>query len=214
MKTQDLIPLLVADLAPIDRHALIRRFGTALTIGTLVSGLALVSGWGVRSDLLQLIGTSVFWEKVLFPAFIAAAAIWVASRLAIPGMSARGAWHTLLIAYLAFWIIAIGVIATTPAELRLAKVLGQTWRSCPIYIALLSVPIYIALSWAMRGFAPTHTREGGMAIGLLSGAVATLVYVLRCPEMSIAFWAPWYSVGMAAAAAAGGLSAPLALRWA
>ena len=51
------------------------------------------------------------------------------------------------------------------------------------------------------------------ATGLLSGAVATLIYCLHCPEMEVAFWAVWYIAGMLIPTVIGALLAPRLLRW-
>ena len=42
---------------------------------------------------------------------------------------------------------------------------------------------------------------------------ATLAYSLHCPEMSVAFWAVWYVLGMLIPTAVGALLGPRLLRW-
>jgi hypothetical protein len=94
-----------------------------------------------------------------------------------------------------------------------ALLLGHTWRVCPILIALLSTPTFVAMLWAVRGMAPVRPRVTGAAVGLLAGATATVAYCLHCPEMSPAFWSTWYLLGMAIPATIGALIGPRALRW-
>jgi hypothetical protein len=95
----------------------------------------------------------------------------------------------------------------------LPLVLGHSWRVCPFNIVLLSVPVFPAVFWAMRGLAPTRPRVAGAVAGLLSSALATIAYCLHCPEMSPAFWAVWYVVGMLLPAAIGAWQGPRLLRW-
>jgi len=80
-------------------------------------------------------------------------------------------------------------------------------------IALLSIPTFACVFWAIRGLAPTRLRLAGAAGGLLAGSIATLVYSLHCPEMSVAFWAVWYVLGMLIPTAVGAVLGPRLLRW-
>lgn len=76
------------------------------------------------------------------------------------------------------------------------RLFGRTWTSCPLLIATLSVPTFIAMSWAMRGLAPTRPRLAGAAMGLASGGIGAVVYSLHCPEMGAPFLGSWYLVGL------------------
>ncbi|TCK32890.1 hypothetical protein B0G84_8804 [Paraburkholderia sp. BL8N3] len=212
MKTADLITLLVTDLAPQDRGTVLRRFSAALLGG---SGLA-VAGvflWGVRPDLFTMLNTPFFLFKLSIPLLLIAVTVWLAARLAIPGARTKRAWGTLVLAYTATWALALAVLWRAPMFARSELILGHTWRSCPLYIAVLSIPTFIALSWAMRGLAPTRPRLAGAVAGLLAGAVGTFAYCLRCPEMSIPFWAFWYSAGLVITTSAGALLGRVALKW-
>jgi hypothetical protein len=140
--------------------------------------------------------------------------IVLAARLAIPGAKTRHAWMLLAAANIVLWgAVSATVAAAAPGE-RIELLLGHTWHSCSLRIAVLSVPAFIAFSWAMRGLAPTRLRETGAAVGLLAGAIGTLAYTLKCPEMSVTFWAVWYSIGMAIPALIGMATARTAFRWA
>jgi hypothetical protein len=99
-----------------------------------------------------------------------------------------------------------------PAE-RSLMFFGATWNSCPLLIALLSAPVFVAVMWAMKGLAPTRLRLSGAAAGLLAGAVGTLIYSLHCPEMAAPFIGFWYLLGMLIPTAAGTLLGPRLLRW-
>jgi hypothetical protein len=208
-----LVAWLADDFRVPDRHALARRFRIALLLGLALAVLGVISIWGVRFDLRSVAPTALFGAKLIFPVAMIALTIGIAARLAIPGMNTRHAWMGLIAANVVLWIIvAVAVATATPGE-RIALLIGHTWHSCSWRIALLSVPGFIAFSWAMRGLAPTRFRETGAAVGLLAGAIGTLAYTLKCPEMSVVFWAVWYSIGMAIPALIGIAVSRVAFRW-
>jgi hypothetical protein len=214
VKTEELIPLLAARLVPQDRHAVLRRFCIALSAGAVAAVAAVALSLGVRPDLAGLLITPLFWGKLAFPFLMATASVLMAARLAIPGAWTGGrAWLLVAAPFAAIWAAALAVLGAAPAESRETLLFGHTWTSCPFFIALLSIPSYLALSWAMRGLAPTRLRLAGASVGLLSGAVGAMAYVLRCPEMNVPFWALWYPLGMAIPALAGCLLARVSFRW-
>jgi hypothetical protein len=114
---------------------------------------------------------------------------------------------------LAMWAIgAWALMPAAPAD-RVELLMGDSAASCPFTIALLSVPLFVAAFWAIRGLAPTRLALAGAASGLLAGAGGALMYALYCPEMGAPFIAIWYLLGMLIPAAAGALLAPRLLRW-
>ncbi len=213
MNTNELIQMLAAGVAPVPRPAFARRYARAMALGALGSVLLMALVFGVRPDLGQMWVTPMFWAKLAFPLAMAAAVWPLVLRLSRPG--ARVGWRAGLLAVplLIVWLAAADVLVqAAPAE-RLALILGSTWRSCPFNITLLSLPTFIGACWAMKGLAPTHLRAAGAAAGLLASAVATIAYCLHCPEMSVAFWAVWYLLGMLLPAVLGALLGPRLLRW-
>lgn len=213
MKTQLLIVRLADDFRAPDRHALGRRFLVALSLGIAFALLGVTSIWGVRPDLETVAPTPLFGAKLIFPVAMIALTIWIAARLAIPGAKTRPAWMMLIAANIVLWCATLSTVAAAAPGERVDLLLGHTWHSCSFRIAVLSVPALIAFSWAMRGLAPTRFREAGAAVGLLAGAIGTFTYTLRCPEMSVTFWAVWYSLGMAIPALISVITARLAFRW-
>lgn len=213
MKTDDLISMLATGVTPVDRHAVGRRFGIAVIVGAVLATLLMAATLHVRADLADVAVTPLFWAKVALPFSLMLGALWMAARLARPGMAPSAAWLGVSVPFAAVWLGAIQVITQTPAAERAAAVLGQTWRVCPFNIVMLSVPVFIAVFWALRGLAPTRLRLTGAVGGLLSGAVATLAYCLHCPEMGVAFWGVWYVLGMLVPAALGALLGPRLLQW-
>jgi hypothetical protein len=78
---------------------------------------------------------------------------------------------------------------------------------------MISLPLFAATFWAMKGMAPTRPALAGAGAGLLAGALAVLVYALHCPESEAPFLAVWYCLGIAIPTVAGALLGPRVLRW-
>ncbi|MFO6419302.1 DUF1109 domain-containing protein [Hylemonella sp. W303a] len=214
MKTKDMITLLAADVAPVDRHVVAKRFAAALLIGGTGAVLLMLWRFGLRPDLAPMLSVPLFWIKMALPLGLALGALLAATRLARPGVPVSGPGWTVLIApVVLLWAAALVVLWLAPASERLNLMLGLSWKECPFNIACLSVPGFIAVMWAMRGLAPTRLRLAGSMAGLLAGSVATVAYCLHCPEMEVPFWALWYLLGMLLPALAGALLGPRLLRW-
>lgn len=213
MRTDELIDLLATAEGPVGRHALARRFAVALLGGALGALLLTATLYGVRSDLAEVARTPLFWAKVALPASFALLGFWLAQRLARPGLRGGVAWWLLGLPLLLVWLGAAASLAEAPAGARDALIFGRTWRTCPLNIALLSLPVLVTVFWAMRGLAPVRLRQAGAAAGLLAGATATLAYCLHCPEMGVPFWGVWYVLGLLIPTVAGALAGPRLLRW-
>jgi len=213
MKTDDLIHMLARNDAPVDLHALKKRFTIAMLIAALAATLLATMWLGVRPDIAIAAKTPLFWLKGALPATLALGALWMATRLSRPGVPAGISWWGVVVPIAAVWGGASYVLAQAAPDARLSLILGQTWRVCPLLIALLSIPGFIAIFAAIKGLAPTRLRLAGATGGLLSGAIATLAYCVHCPEMGVPFWACWYVLGMLIPTALGALLGPRFLRW-
>lgn len=214
MKTDDLISMLAANVAPVDPHIVSRRYSLALTAGVIGSLIWMSLRFGVRPDLATIVFDPIFWAKLAFPLALALAALHVVNRLGRPGVSVgKTSWIGLAAPIGIIWLATMLILYATPAETREAVVFGRSWRVCAYNITQLSVPTFIATFWAMKGLAPTRPRLAGAISGLLASAVATVVYSLHCPEMAVPFWAVWYLMGMLIPAAVGAMLGPRLLRW-
>jgi hypothetical protein len=213
MRTDDLIDLLAAGDVRVDRVAVGRRFAQALPLGFIGSVLLMLVVYGLRRDLASVAQTSLFWAKLAFPLCVAVGALIAVMRLGRPGARGGVAWPIIVLPFIAVWLAGALVLGqATPAE-RLPLLLGQSWRTCPFNIVLLSVPTFPAALLAARSLAPTDLRVTGAVAGLLSSALATIAYCLHCPEMSPAFWSVWYAIGMLLPAGIGAWLGPRMLRW-
>ncbi|MGU7843778.1 DUF1109 domain-containing protein [Burkholderia sp. AW33-5] len=213
MKTDDLISLLSTQVTRVERGALMRCFVTRLLLGASGSIVLMSLIFGVRPDLGSVVQTIIFWAKLAYPLAISVGAILAVLRLGRPGARAGYSWALIALPFVAVW--TAGLLAfdgAAPAECW-SLVLGQTWRTCPFNILLLSVPTFPAVFWAVRELAPTQLRVAGAVAGLLASSIATLVYCLHCPEMSPAFWGVWYAIGMLITAGIGACVGQRLLRW-
>lgn len=213
MKTDELVFLLAAGATPVDKNVGARRFRLAVGSGGLSAALLLVVALGVRPDIGQVVLTPTFWIKLAFPASMAAAGVVAAERLSRPGMRLGGVWAALAVPVLAVWCMGIVAFAHAEPVQRHALIFGSTWESCPLNIAMLSIPAFMGVFWAMKGLAPTRLALAGASAGLLAGAVAAFVYAFHCPEAAAPFLGIWYVAGMAIPALIGALLGPRLLHW-
>jgi|SRR5262245_811911 len=213
MKTDDLVTMLATGVSAVAPNTTTRRYATAIASGAFGAALLMAMLLGVRADIASAVLLPMFWVKVAFVGSLAAASVLAAMRLSRPGV--RLAWvpGALAAPVLAIWALALVVLAGADPTGRAGLFFGKTWTSCPLFIATLSVPVFIAVLWAMRGLAPTRLRLAGAAAGLLAGTTGALVYCLHCSEMGAPFIGFWYLLGMMIPTAVGALLGPRLLRW-
>lgn len=213
MKTDDLVSLLATSSEPVKPHAVERRFAIALGLGMLATGLILASTLGVRPDLRETMLLPMFWIKLLFSLCVALAALSASTRLARPGMRLGRILLALAAMLAVMWAFGFAsLLDASPLERR-SLILGDGWTFCVTSIALLSIPVFVAGMWAMKGLAPTRLSAAGGAAGLLAGAAGATVFALHCPEFDPSYLAIWYVLGMLLPAAAGAIIGPRLLRW-
>lgn len=213
MKTDELVAMLASGAEAPEPHALQRRFVIALGWGAFGTTLLMTFLLGVRPDIAEAARLPMFWVKLAFPAALAAGALLATVRLSRPGVRLGRVPAAIAAPVLAMWMFAaLVLLGAAPAE-RPTLVFGDTWAYCPFIIAALSVPLFGALLWAMKGLAPTRLALAGAAAGLLAGAGGALIYALHCPEMAAPFLGVWYALGMSIPAAVGAAIGPSVLRW-
>lgn len=213
MKTDELISVLASHVEAIDPHVLLRRYAIALCWGTFGAALLMAILLGVRPDLSDAARLPMFWMKLAFPATLFAGTLLCVARLSRPGVRLGKIPTAMAAPVLAVWVMAaVTLLGAAPVDYG-NLILGKTWASCLAWIALLSVPLFAALMWAMNGLAPTRLALAGAAAGLLSGAGGAAVYALHCPETGAPFLGMWYLLGMLIPAIAGAWAGPRLLRW-
>lgn len=213
MKTDELISMLARGAQAVEPHALRRRYALALGWGGFGATLLMAIMFGVRPDMAEAVRLPMFWMKLAFPAALLAVALLAVLRLSRPGVRLGRVPSALAAPVLAVWLLAAVALLGAAPGARGQLIFGETWASCPFSIAMLSMPVFVALLWAMRGLAPTRPALAGAAAGLLSGAAGALVYALYCVEMAAPFLGIWYLLGMLIPTALGALLGPRLLRW-
>ena len=213
MKTDDLISMLAANAQPVEPGILRRRYAIALGVGFAGAAILMLALLGLRPDLARAIYLPMFWVKLALPLTLFVIAAVCTVRLARPGVALGRAAAAIPVPVAMIWILAAVALATADSGERLAMLLGDSWKVCPLNITMLSVPAFAGLFWAMRGLAPTQLALAGLFSGLLAGSAGALVYCLHCPEMAAPFIGTWYLLGMAIPALAGALLGPRLLRW-
>ena len=213
MKTDELITMLARGADAAEPHALQRRYVIALGWGAFGTTLLMAIVLGVRPDIAEAARLPMFWMKMAFPAALLAGALVAVLRLSRPGVRLGRVPAAIAAPVLAMWLFTVIVlIGAAPAE-RSQLVYGDTWVYCPFIIAALSVPLFGALLWAMKGLAPTRLALAGASTGLFAGAGSALIYSLHCTEMAVPFLGFWYVLGMSIPAAVGAAIGPSVLRW-
>ena len=213
MKTDDLITMLSTGVDVIDAHVAERRYAKAIALGATGAAILMVVLLRVRADLVEAALLPMFWVKLGFVGSLLGAGLFASMRLSRPGAQLDAVPVFLVLPVLVMWALAAYVLVTAGTDLRMTLLLGETWKSCPFLIAMLSLPVFVAVIWAMKGLAPTQPRWAGFAAGLLSGATAALVYCLHCPESAAPFVGLWYTLGMLIPAGLGASLGRSLLRW-
>lgn len=213
MKTDDLVALLAGQAEVVRPGTTQRRFGLAMMVGLPLSALLMLATLGLHPDILQATRLGMFWVKLGLPLALASIALYAILRLSRPGMRAPAAPGMIGAALACIWLLAVVVVVqAAPAE-RSTLVFGETWAECPFNILFLSLPMFTAAIWALRGLAPTSPALAGAAAGLLAGGSGAFVYALHCPELAAPFIGLWYVLGMALPAVIGAVIGRVALRW-
>ncbi|MEO8486722.1 MAG: DUF1109 domain-containing protein [Betaproteobacteria bacterium] len=213
MRTDELIRALATGLGPLEPRAVPQRYATALAVGSLGALAIVVAYLGVNNDLVALSAKPMFWVRLVFAASVAATAFVALARLARPGVPLGHASAAMAVPMLAMWALAAVVLALAEPMMRSMLVLGSTWKTCPLNITLASLPVLIAVLWAIRGLAPTRPIMTGATAGRLAGGIGAVFYTLHCPELEAPFLGVWYVLGMAIPSVIGALVAPRLLRW-
>jgi hypothetical protein len=152
------------------------------------------------------------WRLLILLAWdaMALAALWRLTQVAV-------AWKVSLKHLQTPLLVMAGVAAVhlsmAPESERAELIWGQTWQSCSVCIVLLSLPLLLALMWALRHTCATRLAALGATAGLVSGITAAVVYTWHCTEISPAFVLIWYGAGIGVSTALGRWLGPRCLRW-
>jgi hypothetical protein len=215
MKTEILIAQLADGLRPVPRQALRAPLRKGLIAGAAIAAAGVVF-WptlGIRPDLGPAMATGIFWAKLLYTGSLAYLGFRALEHLGRP--DARPVhWRRLLAApLLALAAVTLLSWDVAPTGSGTAFWMGSSWSQCPLYVALLSLPVFLGLLWGVARLAPTRLVAAGAAAGLVAGGTGATIYALHCTESSPGFVLVWYSLGLGAASLAGAVAGPRLFRW-
>lgn len=213
MKTDDLINMLASGPDVAVPKVPLQKFAMVVSSGVLLSVILMLTVLGLRPNMSELAMLPAFWIKMAFVVALAVCGWLAVTQLATPG--ARTKQLPLLIAspILLIWLLAAASMLNATPEQRADLFWGDTWHYCSWLIAVLSLPIFIAILRVMRQMAPTRLRLAGAGAGFAAGAAATLIYSFHCPEIAAPFIGFWYVVGILIPSILGALIGPRILRW-
>jgi hypothetical protein len=213
MKTDDLINMLASGPDVAAPKVPLQKFAMVVSSGVLLSVILMLTVLGLRPNMSELAMLPAFWIKMAFVVALAVCGWLAVTQLATPG--ARTKQLPLLIAspILLIWLLAAASMLNATPEQRADLFWGDTWHYCSWLIAILSLPIFIAILRVMRQMAPTRLRLAGAGAGFAAGAAATLIYSFHCPEIAAPFIGFWYVVGILIPSILGALIGPRILRW-
>lgn len=211
MRTGELIDLLARGAGPAPRAVAARRLAPAAGLGLTASALLAVGLFGpIPADMY---GSPAPWIKFAYAASLAVAAAWLTARLARPVARLAVPRRAVLAVFAAMGALGLAALLGADPGDRATAMLGQSWSTCPWSVLALSLPGLGCALWAVRGLAPTRPVAAGFAAGLFAGALGAFGYSLSCPEVSPAFVALWYSLGIGLSGLVGALLGPRVLRW-
>ena len=211
MKTDELITILANGDVAVAPGTVKRRFVIALGLSVPVCLTLMMATMGMSPDIATAVQLPIFWIKLIFTITFSSSALVLVERLSCPG-AALGRLPIALIILLIV-VLMIAALAGVPFAERDGLIFGQTRAACPAAIAALSIPVIIAVFWAMRGLAPTRPRLAGAVAGSLAGSVAAAIFTLHCTEMAAPLFGGCFVYGMLIPAGVGAAVGPWVLSW-
>ena len=213
MKTDDLIQSLSGDLKPAPPGWAARRLALGLGAGALASTVLMVVWLGVRPDIMAALQTPMFWIKFAYAALAGVVLAAATSRLSRPGARLGGLAVAIALPFVLMGAMGAMRLAMAAREAWAALLMGDSVEVCSWRIFVIGLPVLAGAVWAVRGLAPTRLTLAGLAAGGAAGAISAVIYGFHCNESAAPFVAVWYTLGMAAVAALGGVLGARLLRW-
>lgn len=185
----------------------------ALALALLVSIAAFAMLFGPREDWRAAMHNPFFDLKFVVMIALAIAATVLVLRLVRPGAPIRRVSWLLGIPA---GLIGIGIATDMMMPQQSAwstRLIGSNSMICLALIPLLSLPLLTAALIALRHGASTRPALTGAVAGLMSAALAAILYATHCFDDSPLFVMTWYSLAIGAVTAAGALIGARVLRF-
>lgn len=213
MRTEDLIEILSRNVEPVDRHRIVRKFGTALGVSAAIVIVLVIVALGVRPDVLRVGGLDQVLVKVAFATALLIPTCIYLMRLARPGGERNASLWLLTLPFVAIILLAAASVAAAPKWHWTNAFVGDEWLECVLSIPIIAVVPFAVITWAVRQTAPTDLVRTGALAGLAAGCISAAGYALHCAGDSLPFVALWYSGTIALCTIAGAALGPRLLRW-
>ena len=213
MKTDDLIAMLSADVAPVDHRWTTRSLATAVALGAAATLILVIVALGVRAHLTD---AGVFVPLLLkigvLIAVLVPASVYLA-RVVRPGGERGTPLGLVALPFVGVVLLAAVSLGFAPRAHWDRMVMGDQWVECLVSIPLIAIVPFAVIVWVVRRSAPTDLRRAGALVGLVAGCVSAVGYALHCVDDTVPFVALWYGGTIALCTLAGWALGPRLLRW-
>jgi hypothetical protein len=210
VKTDDLIELLVKDLAPWRFRSILAG---AVAGGIIIAAILFFVGIGFRPDISEAVRSNRFLFKFVVTVSLAVTAIWVTLRVGRPGGSLAHRGLALAIAPALLACAAVVELLVLPESQWMPRLVGHNARFCLTLIPLLSIGPLAFLLAALREGAPSNPGLAGAVAGLAASGIAATFYAANCTDDSALFVITWYPIATLIVTTAGYLIGRELLRW-
>ncbi len=213
MRTDELIEVLSADLAPVDHRRTSRRLSFAIAAGVLI-GVAIVFGvLGPRADVTNFTSWIPALVKVVATALILVPGSIYLIKLSRPGGEYGTSLALVLLPFAAVITLASLSIAAGSSEHARRALFSDEWIECVLSIPLIAIVPFAVITWVVRQMAPTDLARTGAFVGLVAGCISAIGYAFHCANDTLPFFAVWYGGTIALCTFAGWSLGPRLLRW-
>jgi len=210
VKTDDLIELLVKDLAPWRFRSILAG---AVAGGIIIAAILFFVGIGFRPDISEAVKSNRFLFKFAVTVSLAITAIWVTLSVGRPGGSLAHRGLALAIAPALLVCAAMVELLVLPESQWTPRLVGHNARFCLTLIPLLSIGPLACLLAALREGAPSSPGLAGAVAGLGASGIAATFYAANCTDDSALFVITWYPIATLIVTTAGYLIGRKLLRW-
>jgi hypothetical protein len=200
--TDALIQDLSAQLVPVQRRSVRREAAALLALGAAELAIVLMSGV-MRPDLGRVILSPYMAWKIGSLAVLAVASCVVAIRSFAPSASLRRGLA--LLPVLAGLAMIGGAFVTNAADSSrsiMDRLMPAHGILCAVSIVALALPVMALLGVQMRRAAPVRPTQSAWVSGIAASTCGALIFTACCPMNDPLYIIVWYSLGIAAVAAA------------
>jgi hypothetical protein len=210
VKTDDLIELLVKDVAPWRFRSILAG---AVAGGVIIAAILFFVGIGLRPDISEAVKSIRFLFKFVVTVSLAVTAIWVTLGVGRPGGGLAHRGLALAIAPALLAGAAVVELLALPESQWMPDLVGHNARFCLTLIPLLSIGPLACLLAALREGAPSSPGLAGAVAGLAASGIAATFYAANCTDDSALFVIAWYPIATLIVTTAGYLIGRKLLRW-